>query len=240
MEVGLGISVRDALRGMIERQEYHAIVLDEREVVGVVSLKDVASRLFIPMEEGIELIEFGNLQALLDTGVSSIMTSDPVTARNEDEAIRLMVERNVGAVPIVNDGYVKTVSEHSLLPRLFDSLIDASPISSRPIIFADEDFTVEEAMELMIRKNIRRLPIGSYENVRAITTLFLILKGVLEDYREDVLYEQALRFSDEPIYATTVGEAARKLYEKPSVGAAIVEDGILTERDLVRLIYNSI
>ncbi|BBD73017.1 histidine kinase [Sulfodiicoccus acidiphilus] len=240
MEVNLGSSVREALKGMIDKQEYHAVVLDEGEVVGILSLKDVASRLFIPMEEGVELLEFGNLEVLMETGVASVMTPDPVVAPNEEEAIRLMVERNVGAVPVVSTTYKGTVTEHTVLPRLFQSAVEARSISSRPIIFADEEFTVEEAMELMIKRNIRRLPVGSESNVRALTTLFLILKGVLLDYRPDILYEPVLKFSEEPIFGTTVGEVARKLYQRPAVGAAIVEDGIVTERDLVRLLYNAL
>jgi acetoin utilization protein AcuB len=92
-------TVREALRRLITEDIRHLPVVDEGALVGMVSDRDVRG-LASDVLSGAELSE------QLARPVSEVMSSDVVTVDPETEiveAIDLMIEHKIGALPVVAD-----------------------------------------------------------------------------------------------------------------------------------------
>jgi len=75
------------------------IVVRGNELTGIISLRDLAMRIFLVVEEGIDVLEFGNLLELLDRRNSEVMTPNPITATSDEEALRLMMIKGWALFP---------------------------------------------------------------------------------------------------------------------------------------------
>jgi acetoin utilization protein AcuB len=94
-------TVRDALRTMHDSDVRHVPVLDDGELVGILSDRDLQA--YVPWIMG-ENDTSGEAPPLTRP-VSSLMSSDVRTVSTEDdlrEAIDIMIEHKVGAVPVVD------------------------------------------------------------------------------------------------------------------------------------------
>lgn len=236
--------LEDTLHKISSRRTEHALVTKRNFPMGIISIKDVANRIFLPAEEGIELLEVGNMEILLSKRNTEVMTSPPITAYSVREAVSLMIARRIGIVPLVKEGeYRACVTERSLLKSLFN-VQERTEGGTRAIITAERDTTIGEVMEIMSRHNIRRVPLRDESgNLSRIVTLFQIISWLLqhmagETYDAALLYEEAWPVSSELIKVgqAPVGEVARTLYSNPESGAVIVEDAIVTERDMLRYV----
>ncbi len=95
-------SVRQALRMMLEHDIRHLPVLDNEELVGIVTDKDVHG-FIIPTVDALDNPE--GAKKRLETRVSEIMESDPTTVELEDDvphAIEVMLDERVGALAVVD------------------------------------------------------------------------------------------------------------------------------------------
>jgi CBS domain-containing protein len=100
--------------------------------------------------------------------VSDVMSTDLVEAKMTEplnEAVRRMMERNVGCIVVVDDGaIVGVVTKGDVLRKAFLLGLDASEVSvkitmSRPVITISPDSTIEDASKLMIKKGVSKLPV---------------------------------------------------------------------------------
>lgn len=94
-------TIRDALGRMVELNVRHLPVLRDYEVVGMVSDRDLRS----VTEISTTLAEVSAGERLLDRRVVELMASDVITvesAADVTEAIDLMIETKVGALPVVD------------------------------------------------------------------------------------------------------------------------------------------
>ncbi len=94
-----GTTLEDAYRSMREKAFRHLPVLDGERLVGVVTDRDLrlATSALAP-------VPFAP-----DSSVSAVMSRDPLTANAEDsveDAARVMRERKIGCLPVVEDGRV--------------------------------------------------------------------------------------------------------------------------------------
>ncbi|BCU68478.1 CBS domain-containing protein [Sulfolobales archaeon HS-7] len=234
MDIGYAVSL------MVKQKAEHAIISQNGRAVGVLSIKDLASRLFLPAEEGIELLEIGNLRNLLKKKCSEIMTRNIVKASSIDEAVKVLREGKFGVVPMEHNNRISVVSERSILQALFnrgDKVVEVS----KPIISLEENSIIEEILEMMIAKNIRRIPLRSNSSIVSVVTLFNVIKWIFSKLAEEG-YDTTTLFEPASVVAVpikqypniSVGEAAKELYESPEVGAIIIDDGIITERDMIK------
>ncbi len=91
------------------------------------------------------------------------------------EAMKLMADKNIGAVLVIDDGKVVGIlSERDCLRRL--EVQGRNPRETRvgeimtsKVIYVEADRTIEECVAIMIDKNIRHLPV--YEDARLIGIL---------------------------------------------------------------------
>jgi acetoin utilization protein AcuB len=95
-------SIRAVIRKLIELDVRHLPVVEDGELVGIVSdrdLRNVASRL---LDEG-EARPGG----ILDRPIADVMSADVLAVGPEaelDEVVDLMIEHRVGALPVISPG----------------------------------------------------------------------------------------------------------------------------------------
>jgi CBS domain-containing protein len=100
--------------------------------------------------------------------VRDLMTKDPRTLSSEAtviEAARLMRDEDAGIVPVVNgDKLVGTVTDRDIAIRVVaegkspDSTT-VGEIASRELVTIDPQQELDEALRLMARHQVRRLPV---------------------------------------------------------------------------------
>ena len=94
-------TVRDALRLLRQLDARHLPVVDGGRLAGIVSDRDLRE-ITAPLMEGLEPKRAAQL---LDQPLSAVMSSDVQSVHGETEledAIDLMIEHRVGAVPVVD------------------------------------------------------------------------------------------------------------------------------------------
>jgi CBS domain-containing protein len=90
----------------------------------------------------------------------TIMTDAPIT-----EAARIMKEADTGIVPVVEGGrLVGTITDRDIAIRVVAEARDpqatkVDEIASREIVTVDPDQDLDEALKLMARHQVRRLPV---------------------------------------------------------------------------------
>jgi len=107
------------------------------------------------------------------------MTQGVVTADADDSLHtvgELMRDRNVGSVVICEHGRpVGVVTDRDLALAVVADRVDADgeagEHASRPLVTGEVDMDIEEAVALMIRHHIRRLPVTDGEELAGIVTI---------------------------------------------------------------------
>ena len=94
-------SVRDALRKLVELDVRHLPVVENQELVGMLSDRDLREFVF-PMASELEALNLAD--ARFERAVSTLMKGDVISVHPETdvmEVIDLMIDHRVGAVPVV-------------------------------------------------------------------------------------------------------------------------------------------
>ena len=86
-------------------------------------------------------------------------------SRTAADAAALMTEKKVGSVIVIKNGRpFGIVTERDLISRYFrDTLLES--LASRPLITAETTTTVDGAAEIMLKNEIRKLPIIDENNL---------------------------------------------------------------------------
>jgi acetoin utilization protein AcuB len=119
-------SVEGAVR-MLQRQGVrHLLVVKDRELVGILSDRDLKRALDPAKNKHRRLLNLGGLFFLLEPIlVREIMTKDPTSIppdTSAQEAAQLMVEKRFGALPVVKKGKLVGIVTETDLLRYFASL----------------------------------------------------------------------------------------------------------------------
>ncbi len=156
----------------------------EKELLGIVSAQDLIDLIY-SISGTVEARQDGNaLLSGLDNYVTSIMSANPVTISSEEsviDAIQIMSEKNVGALPIVKVKIEATTHELpvllgiitlrdlvSLLAAYVPFGIRAEEIMTRRVITIGSDDTIQSALSLMSRYRVRRLPVIDPKSKKAL------------------------------------------------------------------------
>lgn len=103
----LGTSVFEAIRTLESEQIRHLPIVDGGELVGIVSDRDL-----LRFSHAALLEDPDAARTRLQVAVSAVMTSDPACVAPEDDvddAIDLMLENRIGALPVVDEADGKLV-----------------------------------------------------------------------------------------------------------------------------------
>lgn len=108
------------------------------------------------------------------------------------EAVKLMVQHNIGAVPVLQDGQLVGIfSERDLMSRVVAEGKDAAHIkvssvmTEDPLTIAPND-NLETCMTLMKRHGFRHLPVCSGREVKGVISLRDILLQNLDEKDDEV------------------------------------------------------
>ena len=110
----------------------------------------------------------------MGTRIAEVMTQRPraVTAQTTvREAARLMEEEDVGSLPVVDDGarLIGIVTDRDVAVRVLGRGLDSDKtvvgdVASRDVVALTPDDDLDEALKLMAREQVRRVPIVVREN----------------------------------------------------------------------------
>lgn len=102
-------SIRSVMRRLMEADVRHLPVVDEKVLVGIVSDRDLRSLLEPALDTPAGAKPPGDP---LDQPISALMSSDVISLNPEsdvDEAIDLMLEHRIGAIPVVEPDGARVV-----------------------------------------------------------------------------------------------------------------------------------
>src|SRR5262245_56639339 len=110
----------------------------------------------------------------MGTKIAEVMTERPraVTAKTTvREAARLMDEEDVGSLPVVDEGarLIGIVTDRDVAVRVVSRGLDSETtvvgdVASRDVVALTPDDELDDALRLMAREQVRRLPIVVREN----------------------------------------------------------------------------
>jgi acetoin utilization protein AcuB len=119
-------SVEGAVRLLQQRGVRHLLVLDGKELVGILSDRDLKRALDPQKSKRKKLLNLGGLFFLLEPIlVREIMTKDPMSVEanaSAQEAAALMVAKRFGALPVVKGSKLVGIVTETDLLRYFASL----------------------------------------------------------------------------------------------------------------------
>lgn len=186
-----------------------------------------------------------------------------------NNALDLMLKESIGGCPVVDgqDKLVGIVTERDMLNFLAEHAElggCARDCMSKDVLTARFNETIGEIIRLMIFKRFRRLPIIKGETIAGLITVREILRyfgtgealnALLTGYIKEALdepvstilknphlliYKEPLTFSSH----TPISKITDNMLEK-NYGSALILDkgkleGIITEMDIVKFLYNSV
>lgn len=100
--------------------------------------------------------------------IREVMTSNPRTiapSSTVEEAAKLMRDEDVGPIPIVDKGTVAGIlTDRDIVLRVVaegrdPSSTTAADVASRDLVTVDPEQTLDEALRLMAKHQVRRLPV---------------------------------------------------------------------------------
>lgn len=103
------------------------------------------------------------------TKIRDVMTSNPRTiepSTSVQEAAKLMRDQDVGPIPIVERGSVVGIlTDRDIVLRVVaegkdPSSTSAGEVASRDLVTVDPEQTLDEALRLMAKHQVRRLPVS--------------------------------------------------------------------------------
>ena len=232
-------------------------------LVGIITSLDIVDFLGGGLRHNIVKNRYkGNLAAAINEDVREIMKKDVVSLGVNDNissAIKTMIEKNIGGIPIVDDDNVVVgiVSERDFVRTVADITTSKSvnKYMSDKVVTASPDISVGEATRTMIEKGFRRIPIVKEDVLLGIVTASDVMRylgsgeifqklmtGDVSDAFQVPLKSLILRDIVWTNSGIDIGEAAA-LMLKNKVGALpIIDDGelcgILTERDIIKALVD--
>ena len=143
-------SLADALRLTRARRIRHLPVVQDGEVVGMVSDRDVRTAMPSPLTES----DDSRVAFLEETPVSAVMKGEPATIGPNDtveDAAKLMRRRRIGALPVVDahGAVLGILSESDVLDAFVEILGPAGASSRLEIALADRAGELARAMRVI-------------------------------------------------------------------------------------------
>jgi len=232
-----------------------------RTLEGIVTATDIINYLGGGKKFQIIRRKFGgNIFKAINEPIKLIMTKKVVSIKTSakiSKAIRLMTEKNLGGLPVVdNENRVRAIITERDIANMFADRISGVKVAqlmSEKVVTASHKTTIFEAVKTMTTQGFRRLPIISEKKVAGIVTAMDIIRffgsGKVFKYLRSgtiiqVLNTPALEIATKEVATikpnADVGQAA-KIMQKKNIGALpVVKNetlvGIITERDFFKII----
>ena len=223
----------------------------ERELVGIITEKDIALRLGSS--------RYGNMPPS-HFHVSTVMTPDPITlnaAENLGKAAKIMIENKIGGIPIVDGGeIVGIITKTDFIKTCQGIPYDKTYIKERMqtnVMTVNPGDRLVHARRILIDEDIGRLPVMSGDEIEGILTakdiadsMISFRKIVPDKYQaarirnllvEDIMTQNVRTISEEK----TIADASTFMIDEDFSGVPVTNDtgeitGMITKTDLMNLI----
>jgi CBS domain-containing protein len=232
-----------------------------KRLEGIATATDIVN--YLGGGEKFELIQRkfgGNFFKAINGSIKLIMTKNVIsikTSAKVSEALKLMKEKNLGGLPVVNEeNQVKAIITERDIASLFADRISGTNVAqlmTEKVVTALPRTTIFEAEKTMTTQGFRRLPIVSEGKVIGIITAMDIIRffgsGEVFKYLHSgtiiqVLNTPALEIATKQVATIALeedaGQAAKMMREKHIGALPVVKSGklvgIITERDFFKMI----
>jgi CBS domain-containing protein len=232
-----------------------------KTLAGIITATDIIS--YLGGGEKFQIIQRkfgGNIFKAINEPIKLVMTKKAVFIKNSakiGEALKLMKEKNVGGLPVVDDEnrVIAIVTERDIAHLFADKISDVKvcELMSKEVVTALSKTTIFEATRTMTTQGFRRLPIVSNGKVIGMITAMDIIRffGSGQVFKHlksgtiiQVLNTPALEIASKQVStvepSTEVGQAAKIMREKNIGALPVVKDeklvGMITERDFFKML----
>ena len=231
------------------------------KILGIVTAMDILD--FLGGGNKFNIIEkkhTDNFLSAINEPLRTIMTSDIVALSHKEsinEAVKVMIENESGSIPVLSDDdkIVGIITERDFALSMAGLLTDeiVQDVMIKDVITTTPGTPIESSTKIMVRNNLRRIPVVSGDKLVGIITSTDILKflGDKEMFANmtsnsglDVLNMKISEIMQpnisiiEPL--TRLGDLCDLFKEKNIGGAPVVKDdklvGIITERDILNTV----
>ena len=231
------------------------------KILGIVTAMDILD--FLGGGNKFNIIEKkhnDNFLSAINEPIRTIMTSDIVAMSHKksiNEAVKVMIENEIGSIPVLSDDdkIVGIITERDFALSMAGLLTDeiVQDVMIKDVITTTPGTPIESSTKIMVRNNLRRIPVVSGDKLVGIITSTDILKflGDKEMFANmtsnsglDVLNMKISEIMQpnlsiiEPL--TRLGDLCDLFKEKNIGGAPVVKDdklvGIITERDILNTV----
>ncbi|HOU71243.1 MAG TPA: CBS domain-containing protein [Methanothrix sp.] len=230
-----------------------------KRLIGFVTSVDVVDFLGGGLRHNLLAEKYGgNIYTAINADIRDIMSSNLTYTDDRaslNDVLKLMYERNVGGLPILDDDLrikaIITEEDFVHFCRGLDTGLEVESFMSPNVVTAPAQTTIEKMTRMIIQKGFRRMPVVQDGVLMGMVTASDIMKylGGGEAFQK-VITGDITEVMKQPIKSlikrsllsterkADLGQAARKMMDN-DVGSLPVMDrgslaGILTERDYVR------
>ena len=243
-------NLSDALKLLRKHNVSRLPVINNKELVGIISERDIADKLGSSKYESMPASRFH---------ISSVMVKEVFTVPQTmqlDEVAKLMLEKGIGSVPVMDDdkmvGIVSKADFVTLAVGIAFDKITVKEVMTKDLVEVSPTERLVHARRLMKDSHVGRLPVIDEGKLVGIVTSKDLMrafidfrKKVPEKYQKsqikDVLVEDIM--SSSPVFTSkdaTISEVAKIMMDTGYNGLPVVEDdevvGIITQTDILRLI----
>lgn len=223
----------------------------ERELVGIITEKDIALRLGSS--------RYGNMPPS-HFHVSTVMTPDPITlnaAENLGKAAKIMIENKIGGIPIVEDGeIIGIITKTDFIKTCQGIPYNKTYIKDRmqtDVMTVNPGDRLVHARRILIDEDIGRLPVMNGDEIEGILTakdiadsMISFRKIVPDKYQaarirnlivEDIMTQNVRTINEEK----TIADASTFMIDEDFSGVPVTSDtgeitGMITKTDLMNFI----
>ncbi len=243
-------NLSDALKLLRKNNVSRLPVVNNKELVGIVSERDIAAKLGSSKYESMPASRLH---------ISSVMVKDvctvPETMQLGDVA-KLMLEKGIGSVPVMcEDKMVGIVSKADFVTLAVGIAFDkvtVKEIMTKDLVVVSPTDRLIHARRQMMEAHVGRVPVLDDEELVGVVTSKDLMrafidfrKNVPEKYQKSQIKEVLVEYimSTNPTVTTkdaTISEVAKIMMETGYNGLPVVEGGkvvgIITQTDILRLI----
>ena len=243
-------NLSDALKLLRKNNVSRLPVVNNKELVGIVSERDIAAKLGSSKYESMPASRLH---------ISSVMVKDvctvPETMQLGDVA-KLMLEKGIGSVPVMcEDKMVGIVSKADFVTLAVGIAFDkvtVKEIMTKDLVVVSPTDRLIHARRQMMEAHVGRVPVLDDEELVGVVTSKDLMrafidfrKNVPEKYQKSQIKEVLVEYimSTNPTVTTkdaTISEVAKIMMETGYNGLPVVEAGkvvgIITQTDILRLI----
>ncbi len=265
----------NALKSMVNIGFRRVPVVDPeiQKIMGIITATDLLNFLGGGEKSKIILDKYeGNYFKAINEKVEEVMTRNPICINENgyvEDAIEILIKKNIGGCPIVDDEnrVVGMFTERDaltflILQRKLDGYVKG--YANFNLITITPDTSVKEALNVIISKKIRRLPIVENKTIKGVLVTMDFLKyfsknvfGDLQTGDINEILNKSVRevFIDSPFEIKhrkllifkdddKILDVVKKMIETNKGFALVIKndrlEGIITERDIVKFIYQMI